>query len=184
MSTKYKFGDQQKAYFVSFATVYWIDVFTRNEYRQIVVDSIKHCQREQGLLVYAWCIMPNHVHLIMGTEKMPMEAIMRNMKRHTSKELRNAIAENPAESRKEWIMWMMERAGKRNPNNNGWQFWQQDNHPIELRHPDMWKQKMDYIHNNPVVAGYVSSPEHYLWSSAFDYAGNKGMLDVVNIGVV
>ncbi len=148
------------------------------------MDGIKYCQKEKGLVVYAWCIMTNHVHLIIATQGRPMEAIMRGLRRHTSVKLREAIAGHPGESRKEWIMWMMERAEKRNSNNNEWQFWRQDNHPIELCHPDMWKQKMDYIHYNPVVAGFVAKPEDYLWSSAYDYGGGNGMLEVEMVGVL
>lgn len=184
MSTKYKFKDQDKAYFVSFATVNWIDVFTRNEYREIMIDSLRFCQKEKGLILYGWCLMTNHVHLLMGTQGEPMEKIMMNLKRFTSHEMRRAIQAQPTESRKEWMLWMMERAGKKNRNNLDWQFWQQDNRPIEVCHPDLLQQKLDYIHNNPVKAGFVFRPEDYPWSSAIDYAGGKGMLDVVNLGLI
>ncbi|MEQ9426860.1 MAG: transposase, partial [Cyclobacteriaceae bacterium] len=68
MSIKYKIRDQTKLHFVTFAVVYWIDVFSRKSYRDIVVDSLRYCQKEKGLELYAWCIMSNHVHLIIGTE--------------------------------------------------------------------------------------------------------------------
>jgi len=107
-----------------------------------------------------------------------MEDIMRDFKGFTSKALKKAIAENPTESRKEWLLWMMERAGKKNSNNSGFQFWQQDNHPIELWDNYMMDQKLEYLHNNPVVSGIVDEPMHYLYISARDYAGVKGLLDV------
>ncbi len=53
-------------YFVSFAVIFWVDVFTRKEYKDIVVESLQHCQHEQGLVIYGWCIMSNHVHLIIS----------------------------------------------------------------------------------------------------------------------
>ncbi|MEQ9426097.1 MAG: transposase, partial [Cyclobacteriaceae bacterium] len=68
MSIKYKIRDQTKLHFVTFAVVHWIDVFSRKSYRDIVVDSLRYCQKEKGLELYAWCIMSNHVHLIIGTE--------------------------------------------------------------------------------------------------------------------
>ena len=120
MSRKYKFKDQDALYFVSFATVYWIDLFVRQEYADIVVDSLKFCQGEKGLEIYAWCIMPSHVHLIMGTKGIPMQDILRDFKRFTSAKLKKAIKQNVTESRKEWMLWMMERAGKKNSNNKGW----------------------------------------------------------------
>jgi putative transposase len=178
MSTKYKIRDQQKLYFVSFAVVYWLDVFIRNEYKAILLDSLRHCQKTKGLEIYAWCIMTSHVHLIIGTSGNKMEDILRDFKSFTSRSLRSAIQEHPAESRREWVLWLMERAGKRNSNNNDYQFWQQDNHPIELWDNYMMDQKLEYLHMNPVLSGFVDRPEAYLYSSARDYAGEKGLLDI------
>ena len=138
MSRKYKFHDQDKLYFISFATVHWIDVFIREEYMQIIIESWKHCQKDKGLEIYGWSIMPSHVHMIIGSKKNKLEDIVRDMKKHTSSELRIAIKNNNFESRKEWIIWMMERAGKKNGNNKDWQFWQQHNNPIEMKDQQMF----------------------------------------------
>jgi len=178
MSRKYKFLDQSKLYFVSFATVYWIDVFTRELYKQILIDSLKYCQQKKGLEIFAWCIMTNHVHLIIGTEGNKMEDILRDFKSFTSRELKEAIKNNLQESRKEWMIWMMERAGKLNNQNGNWQLWQQHNKPIELFTYSVIKQKLDYIHNNPVEAGFVTNAIDWNYSSAIDYAGEKGFLDI------
>ncbi|MDQ8005069.1 MAG: transposase [Pedobacter sp.] len=178
MSSKYKIRDQSLPYFVSFATVYWLDLFVRNEYREVLLDSLRYCQKEKGLVVYAWCIMTSHVHLIIGTSGNKMEDILRDFKSHTSRTLRKAITEHPQESRKEWLLWMMERAGKQNSNNKDFQLWQQDNHPIELWDNYMMEQKLAYLHQNPVVSGFVSSAEDYVYSSARDYAGEKGLLEI------
>ncbi len=132
MSRKYKFHDNDKLYFISFATVYWIDVFVREEYFQVIIDSWKHCQENKGLEIYGWSIMLSHVHMIIGSKKDKLEDIVRDMKKHTSLELKEAIKNNVYESRKEWIIWMMERAGKKNGNNKDWQFWQHHNKPLEI----------------------------------------------------
>ncbi len=171
MSTKYKFHNQERLYFITFAVVGWIDLFIRNEYRQVLLDSWKHCQKSKGLQVFGWCIMTSHVHMIIGTEKDNMEDILRDMKRHTAMTLRKCIEEHPHESRREWILKLMKAAGTANSNNAGFQLWRQDNHPIELFTQKVTHQKLDYIHNNPVTAGFVESPEEYLYSSAKDYYG-------------
>ena len=85
MSRKHKFLDQQQAYFVRFAVVHWIDVFTRKVYCDKLQESLEYCQQEKGLVLYAWCIMPSHVHLIMGTNKEPMQNILRDFKSFTSR---------------------------------------------------------------------------------------------------
>ena len=182
MSTKYKFRDQSKLYFVSFAVVYWIDVFIRNEYKDILLDSWRYCQKSKGLELYAWCIMSSHVHMIIGTQGNNMENIMRDMKRHTSEKLREVITANSKESRRKWMLWMMQRAGQKNSNNSGFQFWQQHNHPIELYTAEVTQQKLDYLHFNPVETGFVRCPEDYLYSSAIDYfTERRGLIDVIRI---
>jgi REP element-mobilizing transposase RayT len=62
----YKFSDPQGLYFVTFTVVEWVDVFTRKDYASIILESLKHCQKEKGLIIYAWVIMSNHLHLIMS----------------------------------------------------------------------------------------------------------------------
>ncbi len=179
MSRRYKFLDQQLPYFVSFATVHWIDVFTRSVYSDLIVDSLRHCQAKKDLLLYAWCIMPNHMHLVMGTKGFPMQNILRDFKSYTSRVIKEEIRTHPKESRRKWLLWMFEQAGKRNGNNKNWQLWQQHNHPIEIYSNKVMEQKINYLHFNPVVAGYVERPEHWLYSSARNYYGKSGLLDIV-----
>ena len=178
MSRKYKFHDNDKLYFISFATVYWIDVFTREEYMQVIIYSWKHCQENKGLEIYGWCIMPSHVHMIMGSKKNKLEDIVRDLKKHTSLELKMAIKNNNFESRKGWIIWMMERAGMKNGNNKDWQFWQQHNKPTEIKDQEMFDKTLDYIHQNPVVAGFVTKPEDWKYSSTQDFCGMKGLVEL------
>jgi len=103
------------------------------------------------------------------------------MKGYSSQQLKKAIKENPVESRKEWMMWMMERSGRKNSNNGQWQFWQQNNKPIELLNPEMFYQKLNYIHDNPVKAGFVRKAEDWLYSSAIDFYGSKGLIELAYI---
>ena len=93
MSTKYKFNDHSKLYFVSFAVVYWIDVFSRKHYRDLFIESLKYCQQNKGMELYAYCIMSNHVHLIIGSESKLLSEIMRDLKKFTSYSIIKAISE-------------------------------------------------------------------------------------------
>ncbi|MCO5945381.1 REP-associated tyrosine transposase [Mucilaginibacter flavidus] len=182
MGRKYKFHDHQKLHFVSFATVNWIDVFVRRIYCDIVVGSLKYCIENKGLELYAWCIMSSHVHLIIGTENGNLSDIIRDMKRHTSKLLLKTISENMQESRREWMMHLFERAGANNSNNEKYQFWQQNNHPIELSTQEMFDQRLDYLHYNPFESGAVAHPPDYLYSSAIDYyTDQKGLLPIAEL---
>ena len=95
MGRKYKFKDPNAIYFVTFATLYWIDVFTRRVYKDILVESLNFCINNKGLVVYVWVIMSNHIHLINGSNDEQPENILRDMKKFTSKAIIGAIDENP-----------------------------------------------------------------------------------------
>ena len=178
MSRKYKFNDPDELYFVSFAIVCWIDVFIRSEYRDILLESWKYCMKHKGLDIYAWCIMTSHVHMIIGSHDRPMADIVRDMKKYTSTKLIKAIRENASESRREWMLAIFQQSGQHNSQNKKYQFWQQNNHPIELTTPKITHQILTYIHANPVEAGFVDYPEAYTYSSARDYDGQKGLIDI------
>ena len=122
--------------------------------------------------------MLSHVHMIIGTSDKDMQNILRDLKSYTSRKLKEEIKNHPQESRKEWLVWMFERAGKKNGNNTNWQLWQQDNQPVELWDNYMLDNKLNYIHQNPVQAGIVYRAEDYVCSSAIDYSGEKGLIDV------
>jgi putative transposase len=176
MSRKYKFWDSDKIYFISFATVNWVDVFIRNEYKDEVIKCWEFCQTQKGLEIYAWCIMPSHVHMTIGSNGKPLEDIVRDMKSYTSSQMKKLIAQHPQESRKEWLLWMFERAGKKNSNNNDWQFWQQHNQPIQIKTDQQYYDTLHYIHQNPVVSGFVTEPSHWKYNSANGYEKNDGLV--------
>ncbi len=181
MSTKYKFRDESALYFVSFSTVYWLDVFTRIEYKDIVVESLQYCKKEKGLVIYAYVIMSNHIHIIVGNNGVnKFSDIFRDFKKFTAMQLIKAIKNNPQESRKDWLLWMLEKAGKKNGNNTKYQFWQQDNHPIEIEGSTI-DQKLNYIHANPVEAGWVAEDNEYYYSSARNYAGLSNAIKIKSI---
>ena len=180
MSRNYKLHDPEAAYFVSFAVVEWLDVFTRNEYKDLLLESLRYCQKHKGMEIYAWCIMTNHVHLIFRSmEGQPPELLLGDFKRFTSNSILKAIKENPKESRKEFLLERFRNSAEKSSNVKHHQFWRHDNKPIQLWSNKVISEKIGYIHNNPVNEGYVFRPEHYLYSSALDYSGEKGLLEGV-----
>ncbi len=178
MSRKYKFHDNDKLYFISFAVVNWIDIFIREEYKQELIKSWQYCIENKGLQIYGWCIMTSHVHMIIGTTGKNLDDIVGEMKSYTSTQFKKIIKDHPQESRKEWMLWMMERAGKKNSNNSDWQFWQQHNKPLEIKDQEMFDNTLKYIHDNPVLAGFVNKAEDWKYSSAADFCGLKGLINL------
>lgn len=182
MSRNYKFQNPKGLYFVSFAVVEWLDVFTRNEYKDIILESLTFCQNKKGMEIVPWCIMTNHIHLIFRSinEEEP-SSLLGDFKRFTSNAIVKAIKENPRESRRELLLETFKKTAEKSSNVKHNQFWRHDNKPIELWSNIVIQQKVDYIHNNPVEAGLVFRAEDYIYSSAVDYSGEKGLLDNVLI---
>ena len=147
MSRNYKFHNPDGVYFVSFAVVEWIDVFTRNDYKDILIESLEFCQREKGMEIFAWCIMTNHVHLVFRSiNGQKPELLLGDFKRFTSKAVVNAIRENQRESRKEWLLERFKRAAEESSNVNSYQLWQHNNKPIEIWSNKVIFEKISYVH--------------------------------------
>ncbi|ADV48809.1 hypothetical protein Celal_1497 [Cellulophaga algicola DSM 14237] len=178
MSRKYKFNNPTAAYFVSFATVYWIDVFTRQTYFNVLEESINYCRKEKGMEVFAYCFIPSHIHLIFRSNEEDSSGLLRDFKGFTARKLIKTIQDNPQESRKEWLLWMLERAGKNKSNVSKMQFWQQHNKPIELWSTKVIQQKIDYTHNNPVESSFVTNPVDWKYSRARNYQDDQTILKI------
>ncbi|WP_252734480.1 transposase [Arenibacter algicola] len=96
MSRKYKFQNPTAAYFVSFATVYWVDVFTRQAYFAILQEAMEHCRTKNGIEVFTFCFMPSHVHLIFRSANDNPTGLLRDFKGFTARKIIKASEENPS----------------------------------------------------------------------------------------
>jgi len=153
-------------FFVTLTIVDWIDIFTRQVYFDFIIKNLDYCQKKKGLEVYEYVIMTNHIHMICLGNNVPLSDILRDFKTFTSKELIKLLQDSPDESRKRWMLTAFEKAGKNNVLNKKYQVWQNFNFPTLLDSPFLIDQKTNYIHMNPVVAGFVSEPYEYYYSSA------------------
>jgi REP element-mobilizing transposase RayT len=165
MSEKYK-TFEDGLFFCSFAIVGWMDLFVRVQYQDVLINSIEFCQKQKGLNLYCYVIMPSHVHIIASAKEGTLGKILQSFKSFTANELLKSIQENQQESRKEWLLAKMKWYGENSKPRQLNQVWQHSNHPFHLYSPEMINQKVDYIHNNPVEAGLVCEPHHYRLSSA------------------
>jgi putative transposase len=165
-----------KAYFLTMTVVNWIDVFSRKNHRDILVNSLKYCQEKKGLYVFAYVIMTNHVHLIVNTaESTQLKDVIRDLKKFTSKEIVHQIQEE-YESRRDWMLAIF--AASTSKKHKELRFWQEGNHAIELYSEKFVWDKINYIHNNPVRAGFVKKAEDWIYSSATNYYGLESLLNV------
>lgn len=128
--------------------------------------------------LYAYCFMPSHVHFIFRSTNQQTMELLRDFKKYTSKKLIEAIESNPQERKKELLLWLFERAGKKQGNVSKYQFWQHHNQPIELWTDKVIKQKIDYIHNNPVESSFVTNPVDWKYSSARNFQDDHTILKI------
>ena len=166
MSETRKANVPEATYFVTLTVDSWVDVFTRKELVAELVRNVEYCQEHKGLELFAYVIMSNHAHFIMRRTDGSLAELLRDFKSYTAKQLLHLIATLPNESRSEWMLRHFNNAGKASAQNKDYAFWKKDSHPIELYTADVFDQKVEYIHMNPVVSGIVNEPEHYLMSSA------------------
>ena len=176
MSYGYQISDPRACYFLTLQVVDWLDVFTRLEYRNIVIDSLKYCREHKSLKVYAYVVMSNHVHLIAQVPGGNLSDVIRDSKKHTAKQML-AQAQIPTESRS----WLKDRfAFYANMKGQGkaHQIWTHENHAIVCDTERVFFESMHYIHQNPVRAGWVDREEDYLYSSARCFRDRPFVMDV------
>ena len=182
MSDAYKIHKQEGAYFLTLQVVYWIDLFSRKRYRDILVDSLNFCVQAKGLEIFSYVIMTNHLHLVARASKENLSDVIRDFKRHTSRHLIKSILSEP-ESRREWLLKLFSHAAGKHQRNENYQVWTHENHPEEIFSPEFTFQRIQYIHDNPVRAGIVEHAEDYLCSSARDYSGMNGLVSIEKINL-
>ncbi|OIP02871.1 MAG: transposase [Bacteroidetes bacterium CG2_30_32_10] len=179
MSDKYKIRDKEKAYFITMTVIGWIDAFTRVNHKLTIIESLKYCQKEKGLAIYGYCIMPSHIHMIARAEgEFTLSEIIRDFKKYTAKAIIKQIQEEP-ESRREWMLNYFEEKGKDLARIKQYKFWQDGNQAKEIFSNSFFQEKLDYIHKNPVEELIVENREDYLFSSARNYAGLSNYLDII-----
>lgn len=178
MSDGYQIKNQEGLYFITCQVVGWVDVFSRQKYRDFIIDSLKFCQANKDLIIYSYVIMTNHVHLIIRSDNGRLSDVLRDFKRFTSNMILTDIEFNSHESRRDWMDVVFRYHGKYNTRVENKQFWTHESHPVELTNNVNIDTRVNYIHENPVRAGWVENAWEYLYSSARNYAGMKGLLKV------
>lgn len=175
----FQVNDQNAVYFLTLTIVDWIDIFTRKEYKEEVVESLNFCVERKGLEIYAWCLMSNHLHLLCRSkEAFNLSDTIQDFKKFTAKKIIESLEKESVESRVNWILERLKLNGATQQRISKYKFWKDALHAIWIESPEFFEQKLHYIHQNPVVAMIVDEPGEYLFSSARDYDGKKGLVKI------
>ncbi|MFP4293398.1 MAG: REP-associated tyrosine transposase [Cyclobacteriaceae bacterium] len=157
-------------YFITCTVVQWIDIFTRSIYADVLVKSLQYCQEHKGLEIYAYVIMPSHIHMIVRHEEGQLDKVIGHFKSFTAKEMLKLISSSQEESRKKWLLHMFAYAARFHRQHATYMFWQYTKHPVELNSNYLIQQKTDYIHQNPLKAGYVTEASSWYYNSACPFS--------------
>lgn len=175
----YQVSDQNSVYFLTLTIVDWIDVFTRKEYKLEVVESLNFCVERKGLEISAWCLMSNHLHLLCRSkEAFRLSDTIQDFKKFTARKILGSMVKESIESRAAWILKTFKEKGANQSRITNYKFWMDGLHAVAVDSNHFFEQKLQYIHQNPVESMIVDEPEDYLFSSARDYAGRKGLVKV------
>jgi len=171
--SRYRIYETEYPYFMTGTIVGWLPVFTRPEAANIVLDSWRYLQRERQFKLFGYVILENHLHLIASAPELPKA--IKNFKSFTARQIIDLL-----ESRQVEVLLRQLRIHKLpHKTESEHQVWQEGHHPEQIQNDEMMWQKLEYMHNNPVLRGYVDDPLHWRYSSARNYAGQPGLIDVI-----
>lgn len=173
MPQRFKVYEAEYPYFITSAIVHWIPVFCRDDYFAVLADSLTYCSVHKGLRVHCYVIMPNHFHTICSVADGSLPDVIRDLKKHTSKLLAGKLEED---RRNIWLTAMRRAGGT----TSDVKIWDDTYYPEQVRTSDFFNQKLDYIHNNPVRAGFIANPAAWKYSSAgFYYREDESVVPIV-----
>ncbi len=169
---RYKILAEGYPYFFTCTVVNWLPIFSNPQIAQIVLDSLVFMQREKRLILYAYVSMENHLHLIAQAEALSKE--IASFKSFTARSMVDFyIAAN-----NHFILDQLAINKREHKRDRIYQVWQEGSHPQQIIDERMLRQKMEYIHYNPVRRGYVELPQHWRYSSAGNYVNGDGLIPV------
>ncbi|MCF7959436.1 MAG: transposase [Pirellula sp.] len=171
--SRYRFGDDAYPYFMTWTIVGWLPVFTRQESTKIIYDSWRFLQLEREFQLLGYVILENHVHLIATAPN--LAAAVKCSKSFTALQIVELLKKRNARQ----LLRGLAALKLPNKKQSEHQVWQEGSHPKIIETDEMLWQKLEYIHNNPVERGYVDDPLHWRYSSARNYAGQPGLIEVV-----
>ncbi|MBA1183552.1 REP-associated tyrosine transposase [Stutzerimonas nitrititolerans] len=170
--SRYIITEPNQPHFLTCTVMEWLPLFSRPALVEIVLDCWRYQQENQGLQLYGYVVMENHLHYLAQADDLPRS--VSGFKSFTARKIiehLHDIGAGPALER----LRTSKRAHKQDRDH---QFWQEGSHAELVCSEAVMRQKLDYIHYNPVCRGYVDRPEHWRYSSARSYAEEPGLLQI------
>jgi len=173
--TRYKIYEPTAPHFMTCTILHWIPIFTRTQTTDIIFDSLKYLQKNDNLKIHAYVILENHLHLVASSDD--IGSSMKAFKTHTAREILKYLQKENVKTILEQLAFY-KKAHKKNAT---YQLWQEGFQPKLIVNDKMMIDRINYIHNNPVKRGYIDEAMHWRYSSARDYEGTKGLIDICRV---
>jgi putative transposase len=170
--TRYRIFEEEFPYFLTSTAVAWLPIFAHPPLVEIILNSWRFLQRERDVSIFGYVILENHLHWIAAGEDLS-EKVGR-FKSYTARLIIDELERRGFSTLLEELRYFK----LRHKIDQTYQLWQEGSHPQQIPNEPMMRQKLEYMHNNPLRRGYVEDPVHWRYSSAHNYAGKKGLLDV------
>ena len=173
---RYKIIDEKGIYFTTHTIVEWMPVFKERKYFEIIIASLRFCMRNKGLHVFGYVIMLTHFHLMAQTEEgFKFSDVMRDMKKFTSLEISKELERD----NQKLLLHVFKKAAQQEKGKRSYKIWQEEYHPQIIYTNKVCRQKLEYMHNNPIEKGFVEKPECWQYSSARNYIlGDDSVLKI------
>ncbi len=170
--TRYKIYETEYPYFLTCTVIGWVPIFTRAETVDIVLESWRFLEANDRITLFGYVILENHLHWIASADDLTEQVA--EFKSFTARKIIDYLEEKNVKQ----ILGQLGRLKAKHKTDRSYQLWQEGSHPQMIQCDEMMYQKLEYIHNNPVVRGYVDDPTHWRRSSAKNYAGQSGLIPV------
>ena len=168
----YRFVGNDAPYFMTMTVNYWLPVFTRPETVEILLESWRFLRERHDFLLHGYVVLENHLHLIAGSPQIGKDT--QRFKSYTARQIIDHL--ESAKARR--LLHLLTRFKRAHKIQSDHQLWEEGSHPQRIESEAVMRQKLEYIHYNPVKRGFVDLPEHWRWSSARNYSEGQGLIEI------
>lgn len=169
---RYIITEVDKPHFMTCTVMEWLPVFTRSEVVQIILDSWQFQRQNKALKLYGYVVLENHLHFIAQSPN--LNKSVQEFKSFTARQIIDHLKARHIDK----ILTRLRFAKRAHKTDREYQFWQEGVHAEMVFSDDIMREKLNYIHHNPVKRGYVDKAEHWRYSSARNYEGQTGLIEI------
>lgn len=170
--SRYTITEPDKPHFLTCTVVNWLPVFTRPETVEIVLNCWRFQREQESLKLYGYVVLENHCYFIAQAPN--LNKSVSSFKSFTARKIIDLLKARKAEM----LLNKLRFAKLAHKDDREYQFWQEGVHAELMFNDSIMREKLDYIHYNPVKRGYIELPEHWRYSSAVNYAGKPGLIGI------